>query len=266
MGEASNVAMAAAIRGDDYAASGTAHDRPDRSASSEPRSTCPVLEKTARRLRSKLASERTARRIVSDLLERRTGELRQMTQDLERRLADQSRELRSARKQASRLADYDPLTGAGTRRHFHSCLQALGETGGGTHTLLVLLDMDDFRSVNDCVGHRIGDEVLRLIVMRLRGTVRKADYVARLGGDEFAVLCCDVDGPEAAEELCKRLYTAMQAPFRMGEHTVPLTCSMGAVTVGSPCSTRRRSTDLPTSPLALPRSGGVHISSITRRR
>ena len=233
MGEAPNIATAAAIRQDDFAGSGTVRGHVERPTARDPGSTCPVLEKTARRLLTKLASERTARRIVADLLERRTSEMRQLAQDLERRLTDQDRELRSARKQASRLADYDPLTGASSRQHFHASLRALGTKGNGTYTLLVLLDMDDFRSVNDCIGHRAGDEVLRQVATRLRRAVRKADYVARLGGDEFAVLCRDLDGTETAEELCKRLFTAMQVPFQIGDHAIPLTCSMGAVTVGS---------------------------------
>lgn len=100
----------------------------------------------------------------------------------------------------------DPLTGLGNRRHFHSVLERSIETvaRSGDSVLLLLLDIDHFKAINDTHGHRAGDQVLRGIADCLARCVRPVDTVARYGGEEFAVIlphCRPVFGRAVAERI-----------------------------------------------------------------
>jgi diguanylate cyclase (GGDEF)-like protein len=101
---------------------------------------------------------------------------------------------------ANRAAREDALTGLGNRRALDEALALLGRTGGGSergHTA-VLIDLDDFKAVNDNYGHAVGDDVLRVVGRTLRSCARSSDLVVRLGGDEFVVLAADTTRVEAA--------------------------------------------------------------------
>ncbi|MBM0206837.1 EAL domain-containing protein, partial [Micromonospora sp. STR1s_5] len=118
----------------------------------------------------------------------------------------------SARKSAERelwlLANHDPLTGLANRSLFHARLRetlAEAEQGDGRVSLL-LLDLDNFKDVNDTLGHDAGDAVLFEVARRLSDSVPEADLVARLGGDEFAVI---VVGPMSLDEVTERARSAM---------------------------------------------------------
>jgi diguanylate cyclase (GGDEF)-like protein len=102
------------------------------------------------------------------------------------------------------LADHDPLTDLLNRRRLDEELERLLESGGDSGDALVLLDIDDFKGVNDTHGHIWGDELLRWIARILGGRLRSGDVLARLGGDEFAVLLRRADAIHAtklAEEI-----------------------------------------------------------------
>ncbi|MDX6620058.1 MAG: hypothetical protein QOK36_2444 [Gaiellales bacterium] len=103
-------------------------------------------------------------------------------------LAEANARLDAAHGRALELAMTDPLTGAANRRHVDRVLTELLQTSGAAIGVL-LLDIDDFKDINDRHGHRVGDEVLIEIVHRLRGAVRPDDIVARWGGEEFLLLC-----------------------------------------------------------------------------
>jgi diguanylate cyclase (GGDEF)-like protein len=113
-------------------------------------------------------------------------------------------------REARELADVDALTGLHNRRYFHETLaREVARARRYRRTLaLVLLDLDDFKSVNDRIGHLAGDEVLAEIGARMRSVVRSADIACRIGGEEFAVLL-----PESslgdAEQLYERLAGAV---------------------------------------------------------
>ena len=124
----------------------------------------------------------------------------------ERRLAEQK--TRIARLE--RLAATDELTGALNRRGFESALKRhLAEARRhGEPGVLVIVDLDGFKPINDTHGHRAGDEVLRRVARLLMYSVRETDYVGRLGGDEFAVLLTrtsHLDGINRAEGLDRRI-------------------------------------------------------------
>ncbi len=129
-------------------------------------------------------------------------------------------------------AFYDGLTGLANRSLFlDHTEQALRRAGrSGTPPIVLCLDLDGFKDVNDSIGHLAGDELLCTVAERLLGVVRASDTVARLGGDEFAVLVDDIQGglPEAAE-LAQRLLEAIAEPVDLHGHRVSVAASIGIV-------------------------------------
>ncbi|MEX5706875.1 GGDEF domain-containing protein [Parafrankia sp. FMc6] len=135
-------------------------------------------------------------------------------------------------RQLRHQAFHDPLTGLANRSLFIDRLErALHRQPGPAERFAVLFcDLDDFKRVNDVLGHAAGDDLLRITGARLAGCVRAADTVARLGGDEFAILLvsANTDDPEA---VGRRLAAAVRAPVRLASHTFTVAASVGLVTV-----------------------------------
>jgi diguanylate cyclase (GGDEF)-like protein len=98
---------------------------------------------------------------------------------------------------------------------------------GSTRMAALLIDLDDFKSINDRFGHAAGDEVLRASAQRLRASVRAEDAVGRLGGDEFLVLVADAQAEDMAA-MAERIRALQSKPLiRFGPHLIALTCSVG---------------------------------------
>jgi diguanylate cyclase (GGDEF)-like protein len=113
-----------------------------------------------------------------------------------------------------------------------SLRQALaGLSDRHTRIALLLIDLDDFKSVNDAHGHDAGDWALREIGARLIRVSRRGDTVARLGGDEFVLLCPVLHKDEDLDLICNRVMTTISAPLQDGPHDVTVTGSLGAVLV-----------------------------------
>ena len=134
-----------------------------------------------------------------------------------------------ATSRLAHLAYHDPLTHLPNRLAFESHLtQALRlaerETG---HAALMLIDLDNFKNINDTLGHHVGDELLALVAQRLRECVRASDMVARLGGDEFVVLLPDVDGPMTAARVANKIQTALADSYTVANHMLYATPSIG---------------------------------------
>ncbi|MDR3467249.1 MAG: EAL domain-containing protein [Xanthobacteraceae bacterium] len=127
------------------------------------------------------------------------------------------------------VAQHDALTGLPTRnllrRHIDETL-ARGRRAGDKVALL-LLDVDNFKIINDTLGHDIGDELLRNVARRLRSSLRDEDAVARLGSDEFAIVQSAVMRPEDAVLLAKRLIDAVSHPYLFNGHSVVVGASVG---------------------------------------
>jgi diguanylate cyclase (GGDEF)-like protein/PAS domain S-box-containing protein len=95
---------------------------------------------------------------------------------------------------------------------------------------LLFLDLDNFKNINDSLGHDIGDRLLRSVAMRLRGCVRSSDTVSRLGGDEFVILLSELTNAEDAVLCAEKTLLALSAPHHIDEHRLQITASIGIVT------------------------------------
>ena len=128
-----------------------------------------------------------------------------------------------------KLAFYDPLTKLCNRRLFNDLLTRMIATTerNGTQMALLYLDLDDFKRINDSLGHESGDQLLKVVGDRLSATVRKSDVVARIGGDEFCMLLPNIQSSTNAAKLAEKILNAIEKPIKLGTHSVRVTPSIG---------------------------------------
>jgi diguanylate cyclase (GGDEF)-like protein/PAS domain S-box-containing protein len=134
-----------------------------------------------------------------------------------------------AEAQISQLAYHDTLTGLLNRFSLQNQLeQALAMAQRDKHALAVaFLDMDRFKTINDTMGHAVGDKLLVEVAHRLRENVRHSDVIARLGGDEFVVVLTEVEDATAAARVAEKILHALARPYRVNHHTLHSTASIG---------------------------------------
>jgi diguanylate cyclase (GGDEF)-like protein/PAS domain S-box-containing protein len=127
------------------------------------------------------------------------------------------------------LATRDALTGLPNRLLLHERLtQAIAHAKrSGLRVGVLFIDLDRFKNVNDTLGHRIGDELLKLVSRALSGALRESDLLARLGGDEFMVVVEDVDDTLMLGRIAQKLCDAVAQPFVIEQHEIYVTCSAG---------------------------------------
>jgi diguanylate cyclase (GGDEF)-like protein/PAS domain S-box-containing protein len=142
---------------------------------------------------------------------------------------------KESEQEIKHLAFYDHLTGLPNRRLLMDRLQQAfaSSARSGKRGALLLIDLDSFKTINDTLGHVIGDQLLQLVAQRLTACVREGDSVARLGGDEFVVLLRDLSGnsSEAAaqtEGICEKLLSGLRKPYPLAAQEYPNTASIGA--------------------------------------
>lgn len=139
-------------------------------------------------------------------------------------------ELRHALEEERLLANTDPLTGALNRRSFNEIAEKrmiVSEVNSRPYTM-VYIDLDNFKTINDNLGHAVGDLVLKIVVDTILKQIRNTDFLARLGGDEFGLLLTDID-QKNAQSIVQRLQSALLEKMKFNEWTV--TFSIGALTV-----------------------------------
>ena len=154
------------------------------------------------------------------VLVRLSGIVRMLDHDVKKR--------RALEAQLSYQAFHDPLTGLANRRRFVE--QAEAALGGRKRTgsiAALFLDLDDFKTVNDSLGHAAGDELLATVAARIREGLRATDLAARLGGDEFGVLLMDIADVGYAQAVAERLLATIQAPLTISEVPVEVGASIG---------------------------------------
>jgi len=127
------------------------------------------------------------------------------------------------------VARLDDLTGAANRRHFFEVIQAeIDRSKRYKHPFtMIYMDLDEFKTVNDQWGHRIGDQLLCAIVDRAKSHLRKTDFLARMGGDEFVVLLPETDQKAAKITVSKIQFALLD---EMQRHNWPVTFSIGVLT------------------------------------
>ena len=137
-------------------------------------------------------------------------------------------DMRRAEARITYLAHHDILTGLLNREQFQERLeQSLLRVSRGEHFALLYLDLDDFKSVNDTLGHLVGDELLKTIAERLQNCLEDTDTLARLGGDEFAIVRDCVEQPSAVASLATRILEVIKAPCELGGHELTMGASIG---------------------------------------
>jgi diguanylate cyclase (GGDEF)-like protein len=128
----------------------------------------------------------------------------------------------------ARLAHYDALTDLPNRVLFREQLeQALNKVRSGERLAVLYIDIDEFKGVNDALGHPVGDELLKAVAARLRGCLQKNDVAARLGGDEFAIIQTGVKRQSETMYLVENIYTAIRQPFDCAGHLITTDASIG---------------------------------------
>jgi diguanylate cyclase (GGDEF)-like protein/PAS domain S-box-containing protein len=145
----------------------------------------------------------------------------------------------TSRKQAEAAlqhqAQHDALTGLPNRALFRARLEtALREARAGKHRVAVLfLDLDNFKLINDSLGHHTGDQLLVEVAQRLRSCLRGADTVARQGGDEFTVLLENVVRPAEAQQVAERMLESLRTPVRLDNREIFVAASIGMAVSGA---------------------------------
>ena len=138
-------------------------------------------------------------------------------------------ERKRAEARVAHMAHHDALTGLPNRvllrLRMDEALRSARRSAGGFAVLC--LDLDNFKAVNDTLGHPSGDLLLQQVAGRIRAAVRSHDVAARFGGDEFAILQSDVDNPSAISDLAQRLLAAIGEPYDLGGHLVLVGVSIG---------------------------------------
>jgi diguanylate cyclase (GGDEF)-like protein len=175
--------------------------------------------------------------LLSMKVEERTSQLTQRNEELNQAVL----EVTETKDRLRQMAYYDSLTALPNRRLFTEQLDLLLRLArrNGETLALLFLDLDNFKRINDSLGHSAGDQLLREVGMRLSGCVRDSDVVAhyvesgpridvsRLGGDEFTVVLNQIDCPESAGIVAQRLLDALSQPMVIGGHELVVTPSIG---------------------------------------
>ncbi len=191
----------------------------------------------------------TAQKHATELIEKALEQAKEATrvaQEQTLALEQAHEKTQLAEEQARMLARHDALTGLPNRRVFSADLQAALNRGrsGDVACSVLLIDLDDFKKINDLQGHHAGDTVLCEVARRLEATLRKNDRVARLGGDEFAIIAeGEADAQEhldGTKRLAARVLNEIRQPIHLGNGKVEIGASIGiasyrgdAVDVGS---------------------------------
>lgn len=152
------------------------------------------------------------------------GVIRDMT---ERKSLEES--LKKQNAQLSHQAYHDALTGLPNRKMFYEALNLSLEKASSDRELVALLflDLDGFKSINDTLGHNVGDLLLKAVADRLKKCLRGSDIISRLGGDEFTVILPAIPGKSEAGKVAEKIRDAIKEPFVLEQHTVSLTTSIG---------------------------------------
>ena len=154
--------------------------------------------------------------------------VQELNKNLERRVEERTSELASLNRELEHLALHDPLTGLPNRTLIQDRidLEIRASQRAAGHFAVIMLDLDDFKEVNDTLGHNVGDQLLVAVAERLQRSLRAADTIGRLGGDEFAILLPDADAPQATL-VARNLMRVLSPPVDLEGVRLSVRASMG---------------------------------------
>jgi len=152
-----------------------------------------------------------------------------LAQDRIERLEQENALLKRAIADERRYAYFDALTGLPNRRLLLDRANQALARGARLHleSALLFLDLDGFKTINDAVGHNLGDELLLQVSARLKAGIRASDTACRYGGDEFVVLLAQIDNRDKALLVARKLRAAIARPYRLRNRMMQLTTSIG---------------------------------------
>jgi diguanylate cyclase (GGDEF)-like protein len=153
--------------------------------------------------------------------------IRARADQLARLVEEKTAELLNSQKELEQLANFDSLTALPNRRHFSEDFDRMCAQETGDEFTLLLIDVDDFKAINDTYGHDAGDAVLVETSNRLQSAVRSTDQVARLGGDEFSILLIGRRDEEWLRKICDRIVESFSVPVTFNDVTIRATVSVG---------------------------------------
>jgi diguanylate cyclase (GGDEF)-like protein len=187
-----------------------------------------VVRKIAAETRTRILAEREIKTFNSELEQRvriRTHELEAANQ----RLLNEVHERQTAEKQVQFLAYYDALTALPNRTLLRDrmTIAVASARRRGEKLAVLFLDLDNFKNINDTLGHSIGDLLLKEVADRLKKCTREQDTVARLGGDEFVVVLTSIAASADAAITAERIVNDMAKGFHIQNYQLSVTCSMG---------------------------------------
>jgi len=196
------------------------------------------IEWRNQRLRDRAHREREARIAAEEILEAKSRQLFHLNQTLERKVMERTSELSAAKEQALALAERDVLTNLPNRASLKRELASMTASSGGDSSPFVMLaiDLDNFKEVNDHLGHAAGDELLRQVADRFRAVLPGGTFIARLGGDEFTALCVGSLHIAEIDAICTRLLSELACPYWFGDREMRISASIG--TARYPCDAK----------------------------
>ena len=142
-------------------------------------------------------------------------------------LVEDITERKMAEAKIRHMARFDALTGLPNRTMLRDRMEALAKDGRRLQYAVHFVDLDQFKQVNDTLGHHRGDVLLQTVADRLRDTARKTDMIARFGGDEFVVLQSPIKAPDEASSLAKRILHSLASTYEIDGHEVVISGSVG---------------------------------------
>ena len=190
-------------------------------------------------MREEAAKQKTPREVLRDALDMLQlsveFSLLRMCQVFERERKRTDEQLASREEELAFMATHDPLTDLPNRTLIVDRIEQMLARAArqGTTVAALFVDLDNFKSINDTLGHQVGDELLQAVAARLQGVVREVDALGRLGGDEFVVLVGDLAADASPALVAERLLDALKQPFKLGaegETTVTIGASIGIAT------------------------------------
>jgi len=152
------------------------------------------------------------------------------------RISDMQHQLFEATQKLSALSSTDALTGVYNRLQFDRTIKEKIYYSNRYNKLLALLfiDLDNFKMINDSLGHYVGDLLLNEFAKRLKSCLRLDDFIARIGGDEFAIILSEIDSPEMAGEVAKKIINVLSMSYHLAGHDLQMSSSIGIACYPSP--------------------------------